>query len=101
MVLVNGLNGGMFRLDCSVSLETKEEPVVARFFPFFKSGSFGEPIERRHFLPFPYIGTLGPLCFVSGMAVLMEQRRQDQTNKQLVGIVCFQPFESSESTAAL
>ncbi|KAF8284576.1 hypothetical protein DL93DRAFT_1376212 [Clavulina sp. PMI_390] len=79
----------MLILDCLALLDAQEEPLGARFFPFTKDGTLGEPIKRRHLLPFPYIGKMDPLCFVSGTAILREECRGDQPNTQLLGIVCF------------
>ncbi|KAF8305468.1 hypothetical protein DL93DRAFT_2089492, partial [Clavulina sp. PMI_390] len=86
--LVADPGGGMLILDCLALLDAKEEPLGVRFFPFAEDGTLGEPIKRRQLLPFPYIGKMGLLCFVSGAAILQEEFPGDEPNTQLVGIVC-------------
>ncbi|KAF8305470.1 hypothetical protein DL93DRAFT_2089493 [Clavulina sp. PMI_390] len=87
--LVNGPGGGMLLLDCLASLKVKEEPLDFRFFPFTNDGTLGEPIKRRHFVPFPYVGKMDPLCLVSGTAILKEECHGAEPNTQLVGIARF------------
>ncbi|KAF8307823.1 hypothetical protein DL93DRAFT_2232027 [Clavulina sp. PMI_390] len=58
-----------------------------RFYPLAHSGGFGTPVEREETLLFPCDDSPGPLCLVSGTALLRSRTAGEDPYTQIVGVV--------------
>ncbi|KAF8309543.1 hypothetical protein DL93DRAFT_2170246 [Clavulina sp. PMI_390] len=86
LTMASGPEGAILGLYCWGLFGDEKEPLEAEFFPFVEGGSLAEPIRREFLVQFPYYGNIGPLCLVSGTAILGDKHLGPQPKTQVVGI---------------